>query len=56
MMMDFEHHRSHRKTLSVAFKPAPMKAYFAGLNEGITRRINRWSKTDSFKFYPRSRT
>ena len=52
MLMDFDHHRTHRKTLSVAFKPAPMKAYLGGLTEGIDRRINRWSKTDSFKFYP----
>jgi cytochrome P450 len=52
MMMDFEHHRSHRKTLSVAFKPAPMKVYLGGLNEGIDRRINGWSTTDTFKFYP----
>ena len=52
MLMDFEHHRTHRKTLSVAFKPAPMKVYLNGLNEGIDRRINGWSKTGSFKFYP----
>jgi cytochrome P450 len=52
MMMDFEPHRQDRKTLSVAFKPAPMKAYLDGLNEGINRRIGRWSTTDSFKFYP----
>jgi cytochrome P450 len=52
MMMDFEHHRVHRKTLSVAFKPAPMKAYLGGLNEGIERAIGRWSATEPFKFYP----
>ncbi|TPE63760.1 cytochrome P450 [Sandaracinobacter neustonicus] len=52
MLMDFEPHRQDRKTLSVAFKPAPMKAYLNGLNEGIDRRIGQWSKTDSFKFYP----
>ncbi|MCG2841499.1 cytochrome P450 [Sandaracinobacter sp. RS1-74] len=52
MMMDFDPHRKDRKTLSVAFKPAPMKAYLGGLNEGIARRVGQWSQTDSFKFYP----
>jgi cytochrome P450 len=52
MMMDFEHHRSHRKTLSVAFKPAPMKAYLDGLNEGIARRLGQWAPGSRFKFYP----
>jgi cytochrome P450 len=52
MMMDFEQHRSHRKTLSVAFKPAPMKAYLGGLNEGIGRTLGRWESGTSFKFYP----
>ncbi|WP_374386005.1 cytochrome P450 [Sandaracinobacter sp.] len=52
MMMDFDPHRQDRKTLSVAFKPAPMKVYLNGLNEGIERRIGKWSRTDSFKFYP----
>jgi cytochrome P450 len=52
MLMDFDHHRMHRKTLSVAFKPAPMKAYLDGLNEGIDRTVARWSATERFKFYP----
>jgi len=52
MMMDFEHHRSQRKTLSVAFKPAPMKAYLDGLNEGIARSLGRWPTGSAFKFYP----
>ncbi len=52
MMMDFDHHRNQRKTLSVAFKPAPMKVYLNGLNEGIERVVSRWSTTNQFKFYP----
>jgi len=52
MMMDFDHHRTHRKTLSVAFKPAPMKSYLNGLNEGITRSLGRWENDKAFKFYP----
>ncbi len=52
MMMDFDHHRMHRKTLSVAFKPAPMKAYLAGLNDGIARNIARWPADAPMKFYP----
>ncbi|WP_448580291.1 cytochrome P450 [Thermaurantiacus sp.] len=52
MLMDFDHHRMHRKTLSVAFKPAPMKAYLDGLNEGIDRTVSRWPVDQPFKFYP----
>jgi cytochrome P450 len=51
MLMDFEQHRVHRKTLSVAFKPEPMKLYANALNEGIKARIAEWRGT-SFKFYP----
>src|SRR3546814_6318974 len=32
MLMDFEKHRADRKTLSVAFKPEPMRHYAAALN------------------------
>jgi cytochrome P450 len=35
MLMDFEKHRADRKTLSVAFKPEPMKLYAEALNAGI---------------------
>ncbi len=52
MMMDFDHHRLHRKTLSVAFKPAPMQSYHDGLNEGIARTIARWPSDAPMKFYP----
>ncbi|WP_448582067.1 cytochrome P450 [Thermaurantiacus sp.] len=52
MLMDFEHHRLHRKTLSVAFKPAPMKAYLDGLTEGIDRTVARWPAGETMKFYP----
>ncbi len=50
MLMDFEEHRVHRKTLSVAFKPAPMQNYLGALQDGIARRVARWP-TD-MKFYP----
>ena len=50
MLMDFEQHRVHRRTLSVAFKPEPMKLYCAALNEGIARRLKDWSGT-AFEFY-----
>ncbi|QMW24105.1 cytochrome P450 [Sandaracinobacteroides saxicola] len=52
MLMDFEEHRMHRKTLSVAFKPAPMKHYLGELNAGIARRLARWEGQGEFKFYP----
>lgn len=51
MLMDFEKHRAHRKTLSVAFKPEPMRRYAEALNEGIAARIPQWSGRE-IKFYP----
>jgi cytochrome P450 len=50
MLMDFEQHRVHRKTLSVAFKPEPMKIYADALNRGIAERVAQWSGRD-FTFY-----
>src|SRR5262245_18622856 len=59
MLMDFDEHRSHRKALGVAFKPAPMKAYLGALNDGISRRIAEWHLSGSgqggatdLQFYP----
>jgi cytochrome P450 len=51
MLLDFEKHRADRKTLSVAFKPEPMKHYADSLNAGIAARIPDWSGK-TFKFYP----
>ncbi len=51
MLMDFDHHRIHRKTLSVAFKTEPMRHYLGQLNDGIARGIAGWPGT-GFKFYP----
>lgn len=51
MLMDFDHHRMDRRTLSVAFKPEPMKHYADSLNDGIKKRVAEWSGTD-FAFYP----
>ncbi len=50
MMLDFEEHRTHRKALSVAFKPAPMQAYLSLLQEGIRRRIADWP--EQLNIYP----
>jgi cytochrome P450 len=52
MLMDFEEHRIHRKTLSVAFKTEPMQHYFTQLDDGISRGLAKWPKGTSFKFYP----
>ena len=52
MLMDFEEHRVHRKTLGVAFKPEPMKHYLGTLNTGIARGIADWGTRGEFKFYP----
>ena len=40
MLMDFEKHRSDRRTLSIAFKPEPMKLYADALNAGIAKRVS----------------
>jgi cytochrome P450 len=51
MLMDFEKHRGDRRTLSVAFKPEPMKIYCEALSKGIAERVREWSGT-TFAFYP----
>lgn len=50
MLMDGDEHRTHRKTLGVAFKPAPMKHYFTELSDGIARGVTAWP--EQMKFYP----
>ena len=51
MLLDFEKHRAHRRILSVAFKPEPMKLYADALNAGIKARIAEWSGKP-IAFYP----
>ena len=50
MLIDFEKHRAHRKILSVAFKPEPMRIYADALNAGIKARVAQWSGKP-IKFY-----
>ena len=50
MLMDDPEHRSHRKTLGVAFKPEPMRHYLGALNDGIARGLAGWPA--ELKFYP----
>jgi cytochrome P450 len=42
MLMDFDKHRADRRTLSVAFKPEPMRHYAEQLNRGIARAVTGW--------------
>jgi len=42
MLLDFDEHRTHRRALSVAFKPESMRSYLAALDAGIAARIHRW--------------
>jgi cytochrome P450 len=42
MLLDFEEHRLHRRTLSVAFKSGPMKSYLVDLDRGIAARVKQW--------------
>jgi cytochrome P450 len=51
MLIDFEKHRAHRRILSVAFKPEPMKLYADALNAGIKARMAEWSG-QRIEFYP----
>jgi len=50
MLMDFEKHRADRKTLSVAFKPEPMKHYAEQLDAGIARQVGGWANRP-MRFY-----
>lgn len=56
MLLDFDHHRADRKTLSVAFKPEPMRSYLGALNTGIAEGIKGWPDTPDFRFYPAIKT
>ncbi len=51
MLIDFDRHRAHRRMLSVAFKPEPMRLYADALNAGIGPRVTRWSG-NRIDFYP----
>jgi cytochrome P450 len=51
MLMDFEKHRADRRTLSVAFKPEPMRLYADALNQGIAAQIGNWQ--GAISFYPK---
>ncbi len=50
MLMDFDKHRADRKTLSVAFKPEPMRHYATELDAGIEAAIGGWAG-QTFRFY-----
>ena len=52
MLMDFDKHRDDRRTLSVAFKPEPMRLYADVLNEGIAKRVKQWRSKGEIQFYP----
>ncbi|MBS0478674.1 MAG: cytochrome P450 [Proteobacteria bacterium] len=51
MLMDFDKHRADRKTLSVAFKPEPMRHYATQLDAGIKRQVAGWGAR-AMRFYP----
>ena len=50
MLIDFDKHRADRKTLSVAFKPGPMRHYAAELDVGINVVIGGWAG-QTLRFY-----
>jgi cytochrome P450 len=51
MLMDGEMHRAHRRILSAAFKPPPMRRYSDAMEAGIATRVKSWSGRDIL-FYP----
>ena len=55
MLMDFDKHRADRKTLSVAFKPEPMRHYATELDAGIETAVGRWSG-ETLRFYDAVKT
>ena len=53
LLLDFEEHRLHRRTLAVAFKAEAMKSYLAALDAGIAAQVARWrSQPGPMLFYP----
>ena len=50
MLMDFDKHRADRKTLSVAFKPEPLRHYATDLNAGIEAAMGGWAG-QTLRFY-----
>jgi cytochrome P450 len=50
MLMDFDQHRADRRTLSVAFKPEPMRHYAEVMNAGIAREVAGWANRP-IRFY-----
>src|SRR4029079_8616256 len=53
MLLDFDEHRLHRKTLSIAFKSGPMKSYLAELDKGIAARVAQWkARPGAMLLYP----
>ncbi|TCP98925.1 cytochrome P450 [Sphingomonas sp. PP-F2F-A104-K0414] len=50
MLMDFDKHRADRRTLSVAFKPEPMRHYATELDTGIEAAIGGWAG-QTLRFY-----
>ena len=51
MLLDFDHHRTDRRALSIAFKPEPMRHYAGSLNVGIARTVRDWGAGEML-FYP----
>jgi cytochrome P450 len=51
MLLDFDVHRVHRKALSGAFKPGPMKGYCEALNEGIRGQLESWASRGQVRAY-----
>lgn len=52
LLMDFDEHQRHRKSINPAFKMTVMKDYILRMNSIISERFHEWEKDHRFKFYP----
>lgn len=53
LLLDFEEHRLHRRTISVAFKAEAMKSYLTTLDAGIAAQATKWrSQPRPMLLYP----
>ncbi len=51
MLLDFDHHRAHRRIMGAAFKTEPMRGYMHTMQERIPAYIDAWATSDEFRFY-----
>ncbi len=56
LLRDFDHHKTHRRTLQQSFKSSSMTAYAERLNSLISKDISFWKDAPEFLFAPKIKT